>query len=341
MSISAEDRAALLTLAALTALAAPLRGQTASPHEGQTPPPAASAPSAAAPAPAAPSEGAGSDLRVGAQSLDSLSRGDDAVVITVGDVALHRSDVFRLLDLATPARSAEVMRQMVLTTAAALDARREGIDVPLEALDREIELAVAQQKASFALEVDEHMPLEDYLRLRHGLSPDAYRNEVRRMVLASLLLERAVRLDQMRAATDTVALILVDDEALARDLVTQLQAGASFSVLAKKHSKHVSSESGGELPPIPTDAKIPVLEGRETMQPGELLGPAPITVEGKPMWRIVRLISRHLATDQPWSELRDGIEAELAAHPMTAEELAVFEARAVDRYRVSTPLVKP
>src|SRR6185295_2636192 len=200
---------------------------------GQTPPPAASAPSAAAPAPAAPSEGAGSDLRVGAQSLDSLSRGDDAVVITVGDVALHRSDVFRLLDLATPARSAEVMRQMVLTTAAALDARREGIDVPLEALDREIELAVAQQKASFALEVDEHMPLEDYLRLRHGLSPDAYRNEVRRMVLASLLLERAVRLDQMRAATDTVALILVDDEALARDLVTQLQAGASFSVLAK------------------------------------------------------------------------------------------------------------
>jgi hypothetical protein len=54
--------------------------------------------------------------------------------------------------------------------------------------------------------------------------------------------------------------------------VAQLQAGASFAVLAKKHSKHVSSETGGELPPIPAEAKIPVLEGRETMQPGELLG---------------------------------------------------------------------
>lgn len=322
-------------LAALAALAAPLRGQTTASPEGQ----AAAPPAASTPAPAADAPPSG--LRVGAQSLDSLARGDDAVVITVGDTALRRSDVFRLLDLATPARSAEVMRQMVLTTAAALDAQREGIDVPLEALDREIELAVAQQKASFALEVDEHMPLEDYLRLRHGLSPDAYRDEVRRMVLASLLLERAVRLDQMRSATDTVALILVDDEALARDLVTQLQAGASFSVLAKKHSKHVSSDAGGELPPIPSDAKIPVLEGRETMQPGELLGPAPITVEGQAMWRIVRLISRHLPTDKPWAELRDGIEAELAARPMTAEELAVFEARAVDRYRVSTPLVKP
>jgi parvulin-like peptidyl-prolyl isomerase len=330
LSITAEALAAFLTLAAL---AAPARGQSATPEEPK-PVPAASAPAAA-------TDAAASGLRIGAQSLDTLARGDDAVVITVGEIALKRSDVFRLLDLATPARSAEVMRQMVLTTAAQLDALREGIDVPLEALDREIELAVAQQKASFALEVDEHMPLEDYLRLRHGLTPDAYRDEVRRMVLASLLLERAVRLDQLRAATDTLALILVDDEALARDLVAQLQAGASFAVLAKKHSKHVSSETGGELPPIPAEAKIPVLEGRETMQPGELLGPAPITVEGKPMWRIVRLISRHLATDKPWAELRDGIEAELAAHPMTAEELAVFEARAVDRYRVSTPLVKP
>jgi hypothetical protein len=161
------------------------------------------------------------------------------------------------------------------------------------------------------------------------------------MVLASLLLERAVRLDQLRVSTDSIALILVDDENLAKELVTQIQAGASFSVLAKQHSKHVSATAGGELPPIPVDAKVPVLDGRETMQPGDLLGPAPITLEGKSLWRIMRLSARQVATDKPWSDLRDGIEAELAARPMSAEELAVFEARAVDRYRVSTPLVKP
>jgi len=336
---------ALLTaLAALPAPGAVLAAQTASPESGPAPAQADPAPAtdAAAAEGAAPAGAtAGSALRIGAQSLESLARGDDAVVITVGDIALHRSDVFRLLDLATPARSAEVMRQMVLTTAAQLDALREGIDVPLEVLDREIELAVAQQKASFALEVDEHMPLEDYLRLRHGLTPDAYRNEVRRMVLASLLLERAVRLDQARVSTDSISLILVEDEGLAKEIASQLQAGASFAVLAKKNSKHPSAKNGGELPPIPVDAKLPVLEGRETMQPGQVLGPAPITTDGKAMWRIMRLNSRHLADDRPWSELRDGIEAELLEHPMTGEELAVFEARAVDRYRVSTPLVKP
>ena len=52
--------------------------------------------------------------------------------VTVGDLKLTRSDIFRQLDLATPARSAEVIRQMVLTTAAGLDAQREGIDVAAE-----------------------------------------------------------------------------------------------------------------------------------------------------------------------------------------------------------------
>lgn len=324
----------LVAAAALTGLAPAAQAQAASGvQDAQVAPTGGDA--AAAPRVGSPM------MRIGAQSLTTLSRGEDAVVITVGDVALRRSDVFRLLDLATPARSAEVMRQMVLTTAAQLDSQREGIDVPLDVLDREIELAVAQQKASFALEVDEHMPLEDYLRLRHGLTPEQYRDEVRRMVLASLLLERAVRLDQMRVSSDSISLILVEDESVAKDVVTQLQGGASFAVLAKKHSKHASAEAGGDLPPIPLEAKVPVLDGRETLQPGQMLGPAPITLEGKTVWRIMRLNARQLATEKTWAELRDGIEAELLARPMSAEELAVFEARAVDRYRVSTPLVKP
>src|SRR5262249_60924332 len=121
-------------------------------------------PRAAAPAatPAAPG------ARVGVDGLAGLQRGQDDVVVKVGDVELHRSDVYRVLDLAVPARSAEVIRQMVLTTAAQLDARREGIDVPADAADKEVERAIAEQKASFAMEVDEHMPLEEYLEKRHG-----------------------------------------------------------------------------------------------------------------------------------------------------------------------------
>ncbi len=275
------------------------------------------------------------DGRIGVASLESLARNDDGLVARVGDIELRRSDAFRILDLAAPARSAEVIRQMVLTTGAQLEAAREGIDVPAGQLAADIESAISAQKASFALEVDEHMPLEEYLRLRHGLSPEEYRAEVRRMVLASLLMERAARLDQLRSDHDELELIVVEDEVLARDLASQLEGGASFSVLAKKHSVHPSASSGGALPPVPSSGEIPLLDGRAGLAPGERLGPVSIVVKGKTLWRLLRLVERVSATAAPWSELRDRIERSLAERPLTPDELALFEAHIVDRYGVT------
>jgi parvulin-like peptidyl-prolyl isomerase len=263
------------------------------------------------------------------------------VVVTVGDLQLRRSDIFRQLDLATPARSAEVIRQMVLTTAAALDAQREGIDVAGDVLDKEVDSAIAEQKASFATEVDEKMPLEEYLRLRHGMSPEQHHAEVRRMVLASLLLERAVRLDQLRSGYEMVQLIVVEDEALAKDIAGQLAEGASFSVLAKRHSIHPSAARGGELPAMPLASDAPLLKGADALEPGGVLGPEPLVLNGKTLWRIVRLADRAKPSTAPWAELREGIEADLALRPLEADELSVFEARISDRYRVSRPARSP
>ena len=272
-----------------------------------------------------------------AAELTSLARGQDEIVVTVGEVVLRRSDVFRVLDLATPGKAAEVIRQMVLTTAAQLDAQAEGIDVPAAELQRQIALSISEQKATFALEVDETLPLEEYLELRHGIGPDEYRQEVRRMVLASMLLERAVRLDQMRSARDDVAVILVDDEQLAREIADKLSQGASFAALARQHSVYPSAARGGELAPLFDDVSLPLLEGRRTLQPGEVLGPAVITLGGQTFWRLVRLIDRHEPSTAKWVELRSRIESELATRPLDADELALFEARVIDRYRVTRP----
>lgn len=279
--------------------------------------------------------------RVGAGSLPPAARGDDAVVVQVGEVGLRRSDVFRELDLAVPARSAEVIRQMVLTTAAQLDAQREGLDVPAGQLEREVEAAIAEQKASFALEVDERIPLEEYLRLRHGMTPEDHRAEVRRMVLASLLLERAVRLDALRGGYDVVQLMVLDDEALAQEVAGQLREGASFAALARQHSRHPSAARGGDLPPVPPDADAPLLAGREALQPGAVLGPEALLDGERRAWRLLRLVERVAPSAAPWAELRARVEDELAARPLEPEELAVFEARIMDRYAVTRPARNP
>jgi hypothetical protein len=325
-------RAGALLVGALAVLA----GSAVAQEGPQAPAAASSAANGAAPAetPGAPA-GAAAGGRVTATDLVSLARGEDGLVAKVGDVILRRSDAFRILDLATPARSVEVIRQMVLTTGAQLDALKEGIDVPAEELEASIASAIAEQKASFALEVDEHLALEDYLRKRHGMSAAEYHAEVRRMVLAAMLLERAVRLDQLRTDREDLELIVVEDEALARDIERQLAEGASFSVLAKKHSVHPSAAGGGTLPPVPAGADVPLLAGRSALEAGQRLGPEPITVGERTLWRLLRLVERTVADARPWSELRETIERGLSERPLSADELTLFEARIVDRYGVT------
>lgn len=279
--------------------------------------------------------------RVGADELPFAARGQDEVVVQVGEVGLRRSDVFRELDLAVPARSAEIIRQMVLTTAAQLDARREGLDVPSELLEREVDAAIAEQQASFALEVDERIPLEEYLRLRHGMTPADHRAEVRRMVLASLLLERAVRLDALRAGYDVVQIMVLEDEALAAEVAAQLREGASFAALARQHSRHPSAARGGDLPPVPPDADAALLAGRQDLAPGGVLGPEALLAGERKVFRLLRLVERVAPRAAPWPELRAQVEAELVARPLEPEELAVFEARVMDRYAVSRPARNP
>jgi hypothetical protein len=139
----------------------------------------------------------------------------------------------------------------------------------------------------------------------------------------------------LRTATDTVSVILVDDAVLAEEIATQLREGASFSVLAKRHSRHPSASAGGELTPIPLETPAPLAAGREQLAPGEFLGPAPYTAGGKDYWRLVRLAERTDGTDAPWDALRDVIEAGLVERPLGPEELVVFEGRVLDRYRVT------
>ena len=71
--------------------------------------------------------------------------------------------------------------------------------------------------------------------------------------------------------------------------------------------------------PLASDA--PLLEGRDALQPGGLLGPEPLRAERQDLWRIVRLADRAPPSTAPWAELREGIEAELAARPLEADEL--------------------
>jgi foldase protein PrsA len=87
--------------------------------------------------------------------------------------------------------------------------------------------------------------------------------------------------------------ILVKTEALARSLMSQLQAGASFAALAKKYSQDAGSKaSGGDLGFNGAGRLLPQFEtAMYAARPGQTIGP----VKTQLGYHIIKVISRRTA----------------------------------------------
>jgi hypothetical protein len=279
--------------------------------------------------------------RVSAGAFSSGLEGQDVVVRKVGDIEIRASDVYRMLDLSSPAVLAEATSELVLMALVRKAAQDEGIDVPAAELEAEVNRAVSEQRARFALEVTSEISLEEFVAERHGWSSEQFRAQLRHGTFGNMLLDRVVRLNQWREARDELQIILVEDESLALEIGTKIAAGASFTVLARNHSSHPSGAEGGFMPLLPSSLTVPLVAGRQDLSVGEFLGPAPISLGGNDFWRFVRLVDRQVALTGPWPEVRRLIEDDLLETPLHGDELALFEATMAERYGVSNPLSSP
>ncbi|GJM20572.1 MAG: hypothetical protein DHS20C15_04870 [Planctomycetota bacterium] len=275
--------------------------------------------------------------RIGAAHLESLAKGRDMVVRQLGDQQLRASDVFRVLDLAYPALVEETLGEMLVTLGVHLEAQREGIDVDAAVLDAEVRRAMTQQQLEFTQSVGEGFTLEQYLAERHGMSVPDWEREARRMVLASMLRDRVVRLHSWRKPRDELQIILVSDPLVAEEIEGKLADGASFSALAKQHSLHPSKTDGGLMPPLAQGLEVPLVMGRERLELGEWLGPAPLTIQETDYLRFVRLVDHMPAELATWSELRARIESSLEERAVGPDELLGFEGALRERYGVAQP----
>lgn len=288
-----------------------------------------------------PVNGETDDSRIGTEALGEWAVPSDEVVLAVGDQRLTASQVYRMVDLAAPGLIEDIVADEVLSMLARLEAEMHGIDVSLKAVEEGVAASLAEQRMRFALEVTEEISLADFLEKRHHMSPTEHEEELRRRVLTNLLLDRAVRFDQMHTDREELQIILVEEEELAKEIWGKLEKGASFAVLAGRHSLHPTAAKGGFLPPFPVEGEIPLLVGRSDLEPGDLAVPLSVGWGGREQWRILRLVDRMPARNVLWQDGREEIERELLARPVLADELKVFEERMVARYGVVRPSSEP
>lgn len=112
--------------------------------------------------------------------------------------------------------------------------------------------------------------------------------------------------------------ILVKDEAAARELIAQLQRGASFTALARKHSLDAETrERGGALGFLSADAVVkPFAAAARALKPGQITTEPMQTEFG---WHVIRLNATRTGPLPPFEAAKAGLRSDIAAERLQAQ----------------------
>ena len=118
--------------------------------------------------------------------------------------------------------------------------------------------------------------------------------------------------------------ILVESEAEAQALVSELEGGADFAELARERSTGPSGPSGGSLGWFGRGQMVPEFEQAvETLEPGGVSAP----VQTQFGWHVIRLDERRDSEAPPLDQVRGELENELRGQ-VVEDELARLEGEA-------------
>ena len=215
----------------------------------------------------------------------------------------------------------------------------ERLQIPLDpdACRARVEEILSEQEARLEKAMGRSIPLKDFVRFQYDLDLVTYRAILERRVRESLRLERLVRFEAMQEDRRAYRVIVVQDESLAEELVGKLREGASFAVLAERHSTHVTKDRGGELPLLPVSFRNPLTEGGLRLGVGDVSSPREIRgPNGDVVYRILQLKASNPARPGTWAELEVEILKDIEDNPVDpVTELQAWEQKMMTRYDVN------
>jgi len=257
----------------------------------------------------------------------------DDVIAVIGGRPIYRS---ALLDRLIAGYGAEVLREMLLQEAVAMEAARLGIAVTNEELDREIR----RMSEGYESEQAFYRTMEEQL----GMDRQAVREDAKyRLLLEKLATKDAeVSEDDIRKYYNEhrdeygprkqmeIAWILTGSAEEAAQVMRELESGADFAVLAARYSiDELTAAEGGNLGWIEEgdpfyDARL--LEAAAELETGEATGPLELD-EG---YAVIRLLGVKIIRERPLEAVREEIRMCLALEQ--AVPLRELERQLLDKY---------
>lgn len=283
----------------------------------------------------------GPDLRtrgIGPDELGFPPR-DDAVVGTIGDESLYKSQIFDYLLETYPQEVRASVAVMLGNRILAAEVEKHGIRVPpseLAAWMTEHRAALRQRAEA---DLGPGVPFERWLRLSFGQTVAEYETAARKRERSRRLLARVIRYHGILEDTVELRLISVPDRAQADALRLQLDQGADFAVLAERYSIHATAERGGRMIPLWRPALNPALTTPAFSLPiGEVSSVIPVRDRGnRQRYQIIRVLQRSNGRDVPYAEVRAEIDEGLLTKPLAEEEWYMWQVKTERMARMTLP----
>jgi len=211
------------------------------------------------------------------------------------------------------------------------EARSQGVRVPRAALAKAVAAEVEARKKQLQGVYGKGADLAREVRRAYGVDVAVWREKVLAPRLhARLLMERVIRWATRRRDRMHVRVIVLDDDAKARDVIARLGRGADFSLIAARESLDASKTQGGDLPWMGRgDLAFPGVEKRLfAARAGEIVGPLEVHVDGGIQIQIYKVIQREPAWPGPLEVQWQRLEDDILARPVDQGEFERWRGRA-------------
>jgi len=252
-------------------------------------------------------------------------------VFTGDDVVRH---LFRTQSAGAPGATLRqqafaALNQLVVREVVEQEVRKHGLKVPEDVVDAQLAKAVEDLALRALKAYGKGATPESFVRLEYRQSLDDWKAARRDDLVERWKLSRVVRYDGLRADRVELQIILVDDEATAKEVAAKLDAGADMAALAMKYSTHETARAGGRMPPVARESLAPAVADRAfALAPGERTGILSVDDgSGRRRFEIVRLLRRIPPRTASWVEVSGEIEAGLVTEPVGTLEFLAWNLR--------------
>jgi len=273
----------------------------------------------------------------GGAFIQEEERWGNTVLARVDDKEISAADLYQTFFLENPVRTRNALQNEILYILAGKEAHRLGVTVDAGAVDKVVKQTIDDHRKRCADFLSDTVDLEKFVETQYAMSFEEYLLTLRRTAVFNLLLDRLVRFGEMSRRRLQVGVIVVKERLLAEEIRRKLVNGASFDILAEKHSLDRSSKVGGILAPIPVDAGhplYPLVESVIGKKPGDLSEVEPTPYMTETVYRIVKLVADLEPCFDRYGQTADAVEESLRNDPIDLAAIQYWQMNLTTRYKI-------